>query len=153
MSRSAGRNPLGLTSRVGGTSWNYVSHVTTVFAVFSTALTACVLFHFYGFLAATVWGVAACVMLIAMISLTMRITAGDEGATVPAICCNLVLIALWMGSGVALFMTGNPAAMLAALSTAWTWNMHIMLASQRNKWVMPLAMAMPTASLLFFLME
>jgi signal transduction histidine kinase/ActR/RegA family two-component response regulator len=153
MSGDTGKSPFGLTSRVGGEAWNYVSRATTVFAVFSTALSGSVLGHFYGYLPAAIWGAAACVMLVAMIAQTVRMSKGEMSATLPAICCNIVLIALWMGCAVALYLTGNPAAMLAALTTAWTWNMHIMLASQRNKMIMLMTMALPTAALIFIMLH
>ncbi len=146
-------NLLSLSSKVGGESWNYVNATTTVFALLSTALTGCVLGYFYGLPLAAAWTAAAGGMLLAMISQTTRLSAGEDRAAVPAMACNIVLVAVWIAGLLALFMTDDPAAMVAATSTGWTWISHMLIGGQRNRLVLFIVMSMLAVALLYFLIS
>jgi PAS domain S-box-containing protein len=142
-----------MSSHVGGEEWNYVSQAAMVFSVIATALSGCVLGYFYGVAIAALWTVLSAAMLVAMIRLVMRMAKGDESVTRLAVGLTIALIALWVGSSLALWQTKNPAAMVIAVSGAWTWVMHIMLGGQRNPRVMITELAMPMAALLYFLIS
>jgi PAS domain S-box-containing protein len=152
-SKASGESPFGLSSQVGGESWNYVSNAALVFSLLSTVLTGCVFGYLFGFVASIVWTTCASVFLVGLITLSMRMSRGDESATVPAIVCNVVLVALWMGNAIAFWQTGVPAAMVMGASGAWTWILHILLGGQRNRLVMAINMSMPAVALLYFLIS
>jgi len=152
-SKASGESPFGISSQVGGESWNYVSPAALVFSLLSTVLTGCVFGYFFGFVASIVWTTCASVFLVGLITLSMRMSRGDESATVPAIVCNIVLVALWMVNAIAFWQTGHPAAMVMGASGAWTWILHILLGGQRNRHVMAITMSMPAVTLLYFLIS
>jgi PAS domain S-box-containing protein len=147
------QSKLDFTSQVGGESWNYVSLATTVFALVSTALSGCVLGYLYGALPGAVWSVAAGAALLSMITMSSRLSAGDDNAAWPAIVSNILTVALWMGGAVALFVTGDPAAMVTATSLGWAWISHLLIGGQRNRLILFVTMSMPAAVVLYFLIS
>ena len=149
-SRASSDNPFGLSSKVGGESWDYVNLSATIFAVTSTLLTGCVMGYLLGLLWGGAWTLASVVMLLAMIAMAKRLSEGDESASTPAIVCNVILVGLWIVGAAAMFMTRDPAAMVAATSMGWTWICHMLIGGQRNRVVMLLVMSMPAAALLYF---
>src|SRR5690349_8685111 len=108
--QGASKNPFGLASRVGGEDWNYVSNTAMIFAVLNTVLNGCVVGYFYGLPFGAFWTVVASVLLVTMIMLSMRISKGDEHLSIPAMGCNVALVALWVGASILMWQTGHASA-------------------------------------------
>src|SRR5262249_10372417 len=128
-----GKSPFGLASRVGGEDWNYVSNTAMGFAVLNTVLNGVVVGHFFGLVFGTMWTLAAAVLLVVMIKLSMRISKGAEHLSVPAMGCNVALVALWVAGAILMWQTKHATAMVMSTTMVWSWIMHILLAGQRNR--------------------
>jgi PAS domain S-box-containing protein len=124
-----------------------------VFAVLNTVLNGVVIGHFFGLAFGAFWTVAASVLLVAMIKLSMRISKGAEHLSVPAMGCNIALIALWVAGALLMWQTNHASAMVLATTMVWSWIQHILLAGQRNKAVMAFTMGMPALALIYFLIS
>src|SRR5262245_52734930 len=122
------KSPFGLASQVGGEDWNYVSNAAMVFAVLNTVLNGVVIGHFYGLPFGAFWTVAASVLLVVMIKLSMRISKGAEHLSVPAMGCNIALVALWVAGAILMWQTQHASAMVMSTTMVWSWIMHILLA-------------------------
>jgi PAS domain S-box-containing protein len=83
----------------------------------------------------------------------MRISKGAEHLSVPAMGCNVALVALWVAAAILMWRTHHASAMVLAATMCWSWIMHILLAGQRNKAVMTLTMGMPSLAIIYFLIS
>ena len=113
-------------------SWQYLANPTTVLGVVLAALNGLPLLYFFGPLTAVLFVVPAIGLLFALVVFTLRGVLGETSAETPRVIAQAALVALWMGSAVALWLTGNPTAWVLAITITASWAIHIIFSGRSN---------------------
>ena len=133
--------------------WHYVANTTAILGATMAIIGGLILSYFLGPLIAVLWTVPAVGLLIVVIYYSLRYTAGDKSVEALFAWSNGVLVALWMASAVALWMTGNRAASVIAVMIPASWSIHIIFSGQRDLRAMLVILAICVVPLLGFMLD
>jgi signal transduction histidine kinase/ActR/RegA family two-component response regulator len=133
-------------------SVEYLKNGSTVLGLVLALANAVILGNFYGPAWAALWAASAVAMLLVVVVLAVRASLGDKSAGQHVGIAQPVLVAIWMGSATALWMTGDPAAWIIAVTIPASWAIHIIFNGQGNFAAMLRALVICTAPMIGFLL-
>ena len=130
----------------------YLRNGTTMLGVMLAIANSVIIGHFHGPVWATLWAVAAVALLYVVIIMSVRLNLGDKTAIRPLGVAQPVLVALWMGSATAFWMTGDKAGWIIAVTIPASWAIHIIFNGRDNLAHMLRGLAICTVPMIGFLL-
>ncbi len=127
---------------------NGVAISSLVLAVTNTV----VMGYFFGWTWAALWFVPAILVLVAQVSLGVREFLGDTTDMKYWPPLQLALIATWMTSAIALWMTGDKTASMVGVTIPASWAIHIIFTGRGNLQQVLRALLMCTVPLVAMLL-
>ena len=130
----------------------YLKNGSTVLGCVLALANSVIVGTFYGPVWAVLWAVSAIVLLGAVVVLAVRSGLGDRSAPRLFSLAQPALVAVWMGSATGLWMTGDPAAAIIAVTIPASWAIHIIFNGQGNLASMLRALVICTVPMVAFLL-
>jgi signal transduction histidine kinase/ActR/RegA family two-component response regulator len=131
----------------------YVKNRTTSFGLVLATCNGVTLANWYGAAAGAVWGVIAGVLLVATVVLGVRRALGDTTREKLYAVLHVALVAHWMVSASALWITGQPAAWVISLMTCSSWVLHVIFMTRGQAHIMTPGLVVCSAPLLVFMLH
>ena len=131
----------------------YLANGVAISSLVLAVTNAVVMAHFFGWVVAAVWVVPAILVLIGQVSIGVREFLGDRTHLQYWAPLQLGLVATWMVSAIALWMTGDKTASVIGVTIPASWAIHIIFTGRGNFRQMLRALAMCTVPLVAMLLS
>jgi PAS domain S-box-containing protein len=126
---------------------------TTIFGAILASVHGVILAYFFGPLWGVAWATLAIGLLLCVVFYAIIHSAsGDKDAATRTNVIHFALVCLWMASAVAIWMTGEKAAWVIAITVPASWAIHIIFSGKGNFRVVLRALAVCTVPMMAFLM-
>jgi PAS domain S-box-containing protein len=133
-------------------SFQYLLNGSAIFGVLLAAANGILVTYFYGWLAGVLWTLPAIALLVCVVVFAVRANLGERALAAPFNVVHFVLVCLWMVSAIAIWMTGNPGAWVAAIMIAASWAIHIIFSGKGNLKVVLRALSVCTVPMMTFML-
>jgi PAS domain S-box-containing protein len=131
----------------------YVKNRTTAFGLVLAICNGITLANWYGPAAGAVWALVAGILLVATVVLGVRRALGDTTREKLYAVLHVALVAHWMISASALWVTGVPAAWVISLMTCSSWVLHVIFMTRGQAHIMTPGLVVCSAPLLVFMLH
>jgi PAS domain S-box-containing protein len=123
-----------LASLADARRWQaYFGNATTVLGLLLVVCNAFVVANYFGAAVALAWAFLASELLLGVIYLSMRTSAGEEHLRRLSVIVHVALIGLWMAYAIGIWTSGERSAWVISVMVCSSWSIHIMFSGQSNR--------------------